>query len=117
VLVVVVGVVAYVFALDEDSSLVVLLLTAYGIIAQFAPPIVATLFWRRATTPGVLAGLVAGSATSVFFLFQPALRPFGLHEGLIGLLVHVPVLIAVSLATRPQAPAHVETFVRSSHRG
>jgi SSS family solute:Na+ symporter len=112
-LVVVVGVVAYVFALDEDSSLVVLLLTAYGLIAQLAPPVVATLFWRRATTPGVLAGLVAGAATSVFFLARPGLKPFGLHEGILGLLVHVPVLVAVSLATRRQSDRHVDVFVRS----
>lgn len=116
-LVVVVGVVAYWFALDEDSSLVVLLLTAYGIIAQFAPPVLATLYWRRATTPGVLAGLVAGSATSVFFLQNPSLRPWELHEGILGLLVHVPVLVAVSLATRPQDPAHVAGFVADDALG
>ncbi len=111
ILVVVVGVIAYAFALDENSSLVVLLLTAYGIIAQFAPPVLATLYWRRATTPGVLAGLIAGSATSVFFLQNASLRPWDLHEGILGLLVHVPVLVAVSLATRPQDPTHVAGFV------
>ncbi len=110
-LVVLVGVVAYVFALDEESSLVVLLLTAYGLIAQLAPPVVATLYWRRATTQGVLAGLLAGSATSVFFLFSPSLRPFEIHEGILGLAVHVPVLIAVSLLTSPQASDHTEGFV------
>ncbi len=117
VLVVVVGVIAYYFALDEDSSLVVLLLTAYGIIAQLAPPVLATLYWRRATTAGVLAGLVAGSATSIFFLFNVPLRPFDLHEGILGLVVHVPVLIAVSLATRPQDAAHVAGFVSQDHDG
>jgi SSS family solute:Na+ symporter len=120
VLVVVVGVIAYWFALDEDSSLVVLLLTAYGIIAQLAPPVVATLYSRRATTAGVLSGLIAGSATSVFFLFNPALRPLELHEGILGLIVHVPVLIIVSLLTGSQAPAHVDDFVATddlAHEG
>ena len=114
-LVVIVGMVAYGFALDEDSSLVVLLLTAYGIICQFAPPVCAALFWRRATTPGIVAGLVAGSATAVFFFttghLGMELRPFGLHEGVLGLLVHLPVLVGVSLATRPQDPGHAERFV------
>jgi SSS family solute:Na+ symporter len=103
-----VGVIAYGFALDPDSSLVVLLLTAYGIIAQFAPPVVAALYWRRATTPGIVAGLVAGSVTSIIFLFNPGWRPWGLHEGLIGLIVHVPVLVAVSWATPRQSAAHLD---------
>lgn len=102
------GVIAYGFALDPDSSLVVLLLTAYGIIAQLAPTVLATLYWRRATTAGVIAGLVTGTATSVFFLFNVELRPLDLHEGILGLLVHVPVLLAVSLLTRPQTAAHLE---------
>ncbi len=111
-LVLAVGAVAYGFALDEDNSLVVLLLTSYGIIAQLAPSIFATLYWRRATTPGVLCGLLAGSATAVFFFLNGELRPFDLHEGVLGLLVHIPVLVLVSLGTRPQDPGHVGAFVR-----
>ncbi len=113
-LVLAVGLTAYGFALDENSSLVVLLLTAYGIVCQFAPPVCAALFWRRATTPGIVAGLVAGSATAVFFFVAGRLgmefRPFDLHEGVLGLAVHIPVLVGVSLATRPQDRAHVEAF-------
>ena len=106
------GATAYYFALDPDSSLVLLLASAYGIIAQFAPPVVAALYWRRATTAGVLAGLVAGTATAFFFWQNPELKPFDLHEGVVGLLVHVPVLIAVSLATPAQDDAHVDGFLR-----
>ena len=111
VLIVVAGAVAYFFAVSEGVSLVVLLLTSYGIIAQLAPPVVAALFWRRATTPGVIAGLAAGSATALLFFFAPDLRPIPLHEGLFGLIVHVPVLILVSLLTRAQDPATVEAYV------
>jgi SSS family solute:Na+ symporter len=111
ILVVLVGVVAYAFALDDDSSLVVLLLTSYGIIAQFAPPVYAALYWRRATTGGALAGLVAGAAAALFFYFNPDLRPFGIHEGILGLLVHVPVLVLVSLLSGAQSDDHVRGFV------
>lgn len=113
--VVVVGAVAYVFAIREQTSLVVLLLSAYGLICQLAPPVVAALYWRRATTAGVMAGFGAGSATALFFFFTGFvgydLRPFDLHEGFLGLLVHIPVLIGVSLATRPQAEAVQARFV------
>jgi SSS family solute:Na+ symporter len=111
IFIVIAGAVAYFFAIAEGISLVVLLLTSYGIIAQLAPPIVAALFWRRATTPGVIAGLMAGGATTLLFFFLPELRPIELHEGLFGLIVHVPVLVLVSLLTPAQEPALVETYV------
>jgi SSS family solute:Na+ symporter len=109
--IVVAGAVAYYFAVAEGISLVVLLLTSYGIIAQLAPPVVAALFWRRATTPGVIAGLIAGGATTLLFFFLPELKPIALHEGLFGLIVHVPVLVLVSLLTPAQDSAVVEAYV------
>ena len=49
-IVVLTGAVAYYFALDPASSLVELLAAAYGIISQLAPPVVAAMYWKRATT-------------------------------------------------------------------
>ncbi|MEO1015374.1 MAG: sodium:solute symporter family protein [Pseudomonadota bacterium] len=118
VFVLVFGAVAYFFAVSGSASLVVLLLTAYGLICQLAPPIVAALYWRRATTAGVIAGFAAGSAMALFFFltgfFGESLRPFDLHEGVLGLLIHVPTLIFVSLLTAPQSEAHSEDFVGNS---
>lgn len=115
VFVVIVGAVAYGFAVTEGVSLVVLLLTSYGIICQLAPPIVAALYWRRATTAGVIAGFTAGSVTAAFFFltgyFGTNLRPFDLHEGLLGLIVHTVVLVAVSLLTKPQEDEQSLAFV------
>ena len=111
ILIVVAGAVAYFFAVSEGVSLVVLLLTSYGIIAQLAPPVVAALFWRRATTPGAIAGLLAGGATALTFFFLPNLKPVDLHEGIFGLIVHIPVLIVVSLLTPAQDSVRVESYV------
>ncbi|AKS42562.1 sodium:solute symporter family protein [Wenzhouxiangella marina] len=105
------GGVAYYFAVAEGISLVVLLLTSYGIIAQLAPPVLAALFWSRATTPGAIAGLLAGAATALLFFFQPDWRPFGIHEGLLGLMVHVPVLVIVSLLTPAQPAEQVRAYL------
>jgi len=111
------GAVAYFFALNPGQSLVMLLLTSYGIICQLAPPIVAALYWPRATTWGALAGLVAGAGTSCFFFLFPDLRPLELHEGLLGLMVHLPVLVGVSLATAPDEEARVRAFVEARPPG
>ncbi len=112
VLVIVVGAAAYVFALSEGFSLVELLLASYGIICQFMPGLLSAMYWRRATTAGVVAGLVAGSAVSVFFFLFPELKPFGMHEGILGLIVHIPVLVGVSLRGAPQDDEHVDGYLR-----
>lgn len=114
ILVLAVGAVAYWLAIVQQKSLVWLLLSAYGIIDQLAPPVYASLYWRRATTTGVLSGLAAGCATTIFFFLNPELRPYEIHEGILGLIVHIPVLVSVSLLTAPQAKAHTDSFVGTS---
>lgn len=106
-----VGALAYFLAIVQQRSLVWLLLSAYGLIDQLAPPVYAALYWRRATTRGALAGLIAGSATTIFFFLNPELKPYEMHEGILGLMVNVPVLIAVSLMTRAQPPEKSGSFV------
>jgi SSS family solute:Na+ symporter len=116
-LVVGMGAVAYFFALYQGVSLVVLLLSSYGIIAQFTPPLVSALYWKRATTPGVVAGLVSGTVVTLFFFFFGQLRPWDLHEGILGLLVHIPVLVIVSLRTRDPYPEKAEAFLAAARDG
>jgi SSS family solute:Na+ symporter len=114
VLVLAIGGVAYYLAIIQRQSLVWLLLTAYGIVDQLAPPVYAALFWRRATTPGVLAGLAVGCATTVFYFANPELRPFEIHEGILGLVANVAALVVVSLLTQPQDPEHVGAYIEAA---
>jgi SSS family solute:Na+ symporter len=110
VLVIAVGAAAFWLAVIQRRSLVLLLLGAYGFVNQLAPPIVAALYWRRATTSGVLAGLIAGVASMLYFVRNPAAKPFEIHEGILGLVVNVTILVIVSLATRKQGDAHLDAF-------
>lgn len=112
VLVLSIGGLAYWLAIIQQRSLVWLLVSAYGIIDQLAPPVYAALFWRRATTRGVLAGLIGGSVTSVFFFLNPELRPYDIHEGILGLVVNIGLLVTLSMTERPRphdAPAPTVT--------
>ncbi len=97
--VVVVLLASYVVSIVYRGDLVYLLLAAYGPVVQFAPPVVATLYWRRASGAGVLAGLISGGCVNLLFFLWPSLRPFEMHAGLYGLVINAPVLIAVSLLT------------------
>ena len=111
ILVLAVGALAYYLAIVQQASLVWLLLSAYGLIDQLAPPVYAALYWRRATTAGAIAGLLAGSATCVFLFLNPHLKPFDIHEGIVGLMINIPVLVIVSRFTRAQDAAHANSFV------
>lgn len=112
-----IGGLAYWLAVIQQRSLVWLLVSAYGIIDQLAPPLYAAIYWKRATTRGVLAGLVGGSATSVFFFLNPALRPWDIHEGILGLVVNVTLLVVVSRfdpTAAPMRPAPADSSVNAS---
>lgn len=112
-----IGGLAYWLAVIQQRSLVWLLVSAYGIIDQLAPPLYAAIYWKRATTRGVLAGLVGGSATSVFFFLNPALRPWDIHEGILGLVVNVTLLMVVSRfdpTAAPMRPAPADSSVNAS---
>src|SRR5699024_10952562 len=70
--VVVISALAFVFAVVNVSTIVQLFLLAYGIVIQFLPLTLATLYWRRANRSGAISGVLAGLAVSVWFtVIQP----------------------------------------------
>jgi solute:Na+ symporter, SSS family len=113
ILVLILGLVAYLFAVAIDISIVALLLGAYGGVAQIFPVIFAMFYWPRATKAGALAGLFGGIVINTVFLIFPELKPIPMHEGMYGLTVNLILLTGVSLLTRPDDPQRVEKFVRS----
>ena len=114
VLVVALAAVAYYFAMQTETSIVQLLLGAYGGVAQIFPLMFAAFYWPRATGAGALAGLIAGIGVNTYFLNYPQHAPIaGLHEGIYGLVANVAALAAVSLLTRPQAVERVRTYVEA----
>lgn len=113
VFVVAIGGLSYYLAVATDVSLVILLLMAYGFLAQIFPVLAATFFWPRATPVGAIAGLLAGCVVTIVWNLEPSLQWQGIHPGIWGLLVNVPTLVAVSLATTPMDPDHVDEFVVS----
>jgi SSS family solute:Na+ symporter len=111
--VLVIGLIAYLFAVVIDISIVALLLGAYGGVAQIFPVIFAMFYWRRATKAGALAGLFGGIVVNVLFLVMPELKPLPVHEGVYGLIVNLILLVSVSLATTPDDLKRVEKFISS----
>ena len=63
-----------------------------------------------------VTGLVLGSLVTLFLFNFPQYRPFGLHEGIVGLTVNCVALIGVSLLTKPVDAKHVGAFLEASLR-
>jgi SSS family solute:Na+ symporter len=116
-LAIVAGVVGYAVAMmsiGQGWSLVGLLLMAYGAIVQLAPGLYSAFLWKRATSSGVITGLIAGTLTTFLFVIYPHLKPIDLHEGILGLIVNLTLLIVVSLLTKPPAASHVDEWMTVS---
>ena len=113
----VVGVLAYAIALQSGLSLVAMLLAAYGAIVQLAPSVYAAFLWRRASAHGVIAGLLVGISVTGALLVMPHWKPWGIHEGLVGLAAHIVTLVVVSLATPPPPDTHVSEWLSTSRAG
>lgn len=113
-LVVALSAVAYYFAVGTKTSLVVLLLGAYGGVAQIFPLMFAAFYWPRATGAGALAGLVAGLSVNTLFMLHPEWSPVaGMHEGIWGLVANVATLVIVSLRTPPEPAETVRAYVEA----
>ncbi len=119
---------AYYRVAADAQSLAATGLLAFAAVAQFAPALVAALYWRGASRRGVVTGLVGGSVVWAYTLLLPAVirsgswldhGPFGIgwlrpqalfditgwdpvtHATFWSLLVNVGCLIFISLRFRP----------------
>lgn len=75
--------------------------------ATFSIPLLAGLYWRRATRQGALAAMALGLATSLFFgglsYFKISLIPMPVHFSFYAFIISVVAMIAISLATPPHS--------------
>jgi len=119
---------AYYRAAANAENLAATGLLAFAAVAQFAPALIAALYWRGASRRGVMTGLLAGFLVWMYTLLLPALLradawilhgPFGwdwlrpqalfhlsgwdpvMHGTFWSLLANVGCLVFVSLRFRP----------------
>jgi len=112
-LVLVIGAVAYYFAVYSEASLVFLLLLSYGAIAQIVPALLAALYWSRSTSAGVLAGLATGCLFTLVWNLYPALQWQDVHPGIWGLAANTLAMMGVSSVTTPAPPDRVQAFAEA----
>ena len=119
VLVVVIGVLAFLMATQLKSVLETSLFayTIYG--TAVTPALIAALIWKRATKAGGLASIISGTVVCVFFFIMtkvlpasqvPAGDPWGIPLIYPALIASVGSLIVVSLLTPKPEAKIIERF-------
>ena len=109
----VIALVAIVIALDENSVIFTIVSFAWaGFGATFGPLMLFSLFWKRTTRAGAIAGMVSGAAT-VFF-WKLVIRPLGgvlnIYELLPAFIVSAICIVVVSLLTKKPSAEIEEDF-------
>ena len=101
-----IALIALLLSLNPKSSIFNLVSFAWsGFGGTFGPLILLSLYWKRTTAPGAIAGLICGGITDVVWHYIPAsvAKIFGLYEILPAFIVCLVVTVLISLLTKPDA--------------
>ncbi len=103
---VVIGAGAVVLALGEVRVVFWFVLFAWsGLACAFTPVVLCSLFWKRTTRAGAVAGMVVGFLTTVIWVLVFKDSFYDLYEMLPGFFAGFVATIGVSLLTEPPAGA------------
>jgi sodium/proline symporter len=115
--VVVVAVIAMLIAFDPDSSVLGLVSYAWaGFGATFGPIVLLSLFWRRMTRNGAVAGLLVGGITVIAWKNLSG-GLFDLYEIVPGFVLGLIAIVAASVADKEPPEALTAQFDRVDSQG
>ncbi len=105
-----VALVALVLALDPQNSVLELVAYAWaGFGAAFGPTIILSLFWKRMTRHGALAGIITGGLTVLIWKHLDG-GLFDLYEIVPGFIFSTAAIISASLISEPPTPEILDEF-------
>ncbi len=101
--VLIIAVLGIIIARNPDSSVFGIVSFAWaGFGAAFGPVMICSLFWKRTTFQGAVAGMISGGI--MVFVWKYLIKPlggiFGLYELLPAFLVAILMIVIVSLLTK-----------------
>ena len=115
--VLVVAVIAYIIALDPDSSIMGLVSNAWaGFGSAFGPLVILSLYWKRTNLPGAIAGIVSGALTVIVWDYIPLVNgqtlgtATGLYSLAIGFVISLVLIVVVSLLTKAPSEEMLQEF-------
>ncbi len=115
--VVAVAVIAFLIALDPNSSIMSLVSDAWaGFGAAFGPVVLLALFWKRSTLAGAVAGMATGTVTVIVWDYLPLMngdtiyKATGLYSLVVGFALALVVNVVVSLCTKKPSKEITDEF-------
>ncbi|MBD9071763.1 MAG: hypothetical protein EGR44_09010 [Ruminococcaceae bacterium] len=117
---VLITIVAMAIAWNSNSTIFGITSFAWaGFGAAFGPLVICSLFWKRTTLPGAIAGMVSGGA--MVFIWKYLIKPiggvFGIYELLPAFLVGLVLMVIVSLCTKAPSKEITDEFDRVKAMG
>ena len=113
---IVIALIGAVIALDENSVIFTIVSFAWaGFGATFGPLMLFSLFWKRTTRAGAIAGMLSGGIM-VFvwnYLVKPLGGVFGIYELLPAFIVSSLFIVVVSLLTAEPPKEVQEDFEKA----
>jgi len=112
----VISAVAMVIALDEDSVIFKVVAFAWaGFGATFGPLMLFSLFWKRTTREGAIAGMLTGG--SMVFIWKYLIAPMGgifdIYELLPAFVFSCIAIFVVSLLTKQPSDEIMQEFEKA----
>jgi sodium/proline symporter len=113
----VIAILAYVIALNPNSSIMGLVSNAWaGLGAAFGPTVLLSLYWKRTNFQGAVAGIAAGAMTVIVWDYIPLAggntlgTVTGLYSLAIGFAISLLAIVAVSLLTPAPSEEMLQEF-------
>ena len=115
--VLVVAVIAFLIALDPNSSIMDLVSDAWaGFGSAFGPVVLLALFWKRSNLAGAVAGMATGTITVIVWDYLPLIngdtiyKATSLYSLVVGFSLALVVNFIVSLVTRKPSKEITDEF-------
>ncbi len=110
---IIIAIIAAIIALDEDSVIFTVVSFAWaGFGATFGPVILFSLFWKRMTRAGAIAGMLTGGIT--VFVWNLIIRDFGgyfdIYELFPAFILSCVAIVIVSLLSKEPSKEILEEF-------
>lgn len=108
--VIAIAVIASFFAMNPESSVLALVSFGWaGLGATFGPVIIVSLYWKRMTANGALAGMLAGGLTTIIWK-QLSGGIFDLYEIVPGFVLSFILIFVVSLFSKEPSSEVISEF-------
>lgn len=111
--IIVTAIIACIIALDENSSIMGLVSYAWaGFGAAFGPAVLLSLYWKRMSYKGALAGMLVGGITVI--VWETLGSPFGLYSLVPGFFLSLLAVVVLSIADKEPSQEIQDEFDKVS---